>query len=403
MVLNAASAKATPAGEGGSADLLARRLRKRRPTYVAQAASYLFDLLILIPYALLGVTTDTAVMLYVVSGLATVFAFALLSEVHVNDRFRDHYLTVPQGLANIAVLMAAIVMMPAIGFYFVCIIFIVLSFATLRMSPVQGSCIWAFASLGMTAVVFSFDHVIGLPNASMTERILALLCFSSTLARFCITGLFGAGLRKTFYQRSNELAEANRRIAEMARIDELTGALNRPAVMAELERETLDAGRVHNVCVALIDLDHFKRINDRFGHPVGDDALRIFAMNLAVNLRPQDHFGRYGGEEFLLVMPELDLQHAGAMLERLRDIIACLNWGAIAPGLALTMSCGVSAIAMDETPDAVLARIDLALYRAKAEGRNRIVTVNTLPLVRAPTLQPYPQVAVSHPAMSLET
>jgi diguanylate cyclase (GGDEF)-like protein len=395
----AATGRDAPA-QAPDAGLLARRRRKRRPTYVAQAASYLFDLTVLVPYSLLGVTDPALAVAYVALGLVTVGIFAGLSELQVNDRFRDHYLAVPQSLANITVLLAAMAVMPAIGFYFVCIIFIVLSFATLRISPWQGAGICAYATAGAAVVLLSGDHVVGLPNVTLAERGLALLCFCSTLVRFCITGLFGASLRIQFYRRSNELAEANRRIEEMARVDELTGALSRRTVMAALQGEAAEVATGRQVCVALIDLDFFKRVNDRFGHPAGDEALRTFAINIAANLREADHFGRYGGEEFLLVLPELSLAEAEVMLERLRQTVACLNWAAIAPGLTLTISCGLTQVTAGEGADTVLARVDQALYRAKAAGRNCIVAVG-LPALVAPPLQPAAGSEVSETAATL--
>jgi diguanylate cyclase (GGDEF)-like protein len=126
--------------------------------------------------------------------------------------------------------------------------------------------------------------------------------------------------------------------------------------------------------VALIDLDWFKRINDTYGHPTGDEVLRTFAITVFANVRPIDKFGRYGGEEFLLLLPDTSDEGAARILDRLRSIIADLDWSAFSPGMQVTISAGVATLKPNETPDIILARADSALYAAKARGRNRIAS-----------------------------
>src|SRR4029079_3877559 len=124
--------------------------------------------------------------------------------------------------------------------------------------------------------------------------------------------------------------------------------------------------------IALIDLDWFKRINDAYGHPTGDEVLRTFSITMFANIRSIDRFGRYGGEEFLLVLPDMDTERAARALDRLRAIIADLDWSAFSPGMKVTMSAGGRTPNSNETSDTLLARADGALYAAKARGRNRI-------------------------------
>jgi diguanylate cyclase len=126
--------------------------------------------------------------------------------------------------------------------------------------------------------------------------------------------------------------------------------------------------------IALIDLDWFKRINDAFGHPTGDEVLRTFAITMFANIRTIDRFGRYGGEEFLLLLPDTSGDAAARILDRLRAIIADLDWSAFSPGMRVTISAGVATLKGDETPETLLARADNALYAAKARGRNRIAS-----------------------------
>jgi diguanylate cyclase (GGDEF)-like protein len=352
----------------------ALRIARRRTAYIAQASSYVIDAAILLLYAAIGVTTMTTGVVYLAIRLAVVGIAAYLSEIQVNDRFKDPYLTVPLSVASIIVQIGAIYLVPQIGFYFISIIFVVLGFAALRMSARQTAIVWSTATLGLALLFLMTDKPIGIPMATAAERALALACFVSALGRCASAGLYGSSMRELLYRRSNDLAAANARIEELAQLDELTGALNRRYIMKCLNHEIAKAQRnATTCCIAIIDLDHFKTINDHFGHPVGDEVLRAFAISVFANIRPIDRFGRQGGEEFLLILPDTGIDQAIQTLDRLRGLITELNWSAIAQDLALTVSAGISAIRPNDTPEDILARADRALYGAKDAGRNRVV------------------------------
>ncbi|MGM5027375.1 GGDEF domain-containing protein [Tardiphaga sp. 862_B3_N4_1] len=352
----------------------ALRIARRRTAYIAQASSYLIDAAILLLYAMIGVTTVATGVVYLAIRLTVVGIAAYLSEIQVNDRFKDPYLTVPLSIVSIIVQIGAIYLVPQIGFYFISIIFVVLGFAALRMSARQTGIVWSTATLGLALLFLMTDKPIGIPMATATERALALACFVSALGRCASAGLYGSSMRELLYRRSNDLAAANARIEELAQLDELTGALNRRYIMKCLNDEIAKAQRnATTCCIAIIDLDHFKKINDHFGHPVGDEVLRAFAISVFANIRTIDRFGRQGGEEFLLILPDTDIDLAVQTLDRLRSLITELNWSAIAQDLTLTISAGISAIRPNDTPEDILARADLALYRAKDTGRDRVV------------------------------
>ena len=176
------------------------------------------------------------------------------------------------------------------------------------------------------------------------------------------------------YKRGNELREAHARIEELAQIDDLTGALNRRYIMKALNEEMSRAQRSGTPCsMAIIDLDLFKRINDRYGHPVGDEVLKTFAIAVEANVRAVDKLGRYGGEEFLLVLPGSAEDQALIAIDRLRQIVADLNWNGVCDGLTVTISAGVSEVRQNDGADDIVARADAALYRAKEAGRNRVL------------------------------
>jgi diguanylate cyclase (GGDEF)-like protein len=215
-----------------------------------------------------------------------------------------------------------------------------------------------------------------MPLATSVERLAAMLCYVLTIGQCAFVGLYGSSMRKALYHRSFELKAAYKRIEELAELDELTGSFNRRCIMRMLDDEISRAHRINTPCsIALIDLDWFKRINDAYGHPTGDEVLRTFAITVFANIRNIDRFGRYGGEEFLLVLPETEIDAATRMLDRLRAIIAELDWSAFSPGMQVTISAGVATLRPNETDDTFLARADSALYAAKARGRNRIAKV----------------------------
>ncbi|HEX8383239.1 MAG TPA: diguanylate cyclase [Sphingomonas sp.] len=171
-----------------------------------------------------------------------------------------------------------------------------------------------------------------------------------------------------------ELGTALTRLRHLATIDGLTGVLNRRSFMAKLGDELDRAMRYdESFAVALVDIDHFKRVNDRFGHAAGDAALIIVADTCRDVLRRSDSIGRLGGEEFGVLTPVTTLAGAWQAAERLRSGVAGCDLTHLAPELTLTISVGIALVDRGEAPEAVLARADAALYRAKAEGRDRVV------------------------------
>ncbi|MBL8324300.1 MAG: GGDEF domain-containing protein [Rubrivivax sp.] len=169
-------------------------------------------------------------------------------------------------------------------------------------------------------------------------------------------------------------ARLHQQLHSRATTDELTGVLTRRA-LRELAPALVDAEQAGGGCVAvlMLDLDHFKAVNDLAGHAGGDLALRLAAATLQSQLRPDTLLARYGGEEFVAVMPVPDLPAARRASERLRLAVEQADWRGI-PGLSrgLTVSIGVALAGPAEALDAVMARADEALYRAKRDGRNQV-------------------------------
>lgn len=171
------------------------------------------------------------------------------------------------------------------------------------------------------------------------------------------------------------LLETQAALAHQATHDALTGIFNRRAILDQLARElarTLRQGG--SLSVGMCDIDHFKEINDRFGHQAGDEVLVAFARCLQANLREYDYVGRYGGEEFLVVATGSSGQSDDGLYERLRRQVAALGINAGGTGgISVTVSIGTAPGEAASTVDALLAAADAALYRAKAAGRNRVI------------------------------
>jgi len=297
----------------------------------------------------------------------------VLSETGFTERFHDHYFVAPQLLISVAVMLAFAYVVPEVGGTFLCTLFLAFSFGSLRFTPRQSVAVWIAMTIGVAGLFLLTDKPIGLPQSNALERIATMLVFALTIGRCTFIGMFSSSMRQSLYQRGLKLKEAYRRIEELAELDELTGSFNRRCIMRMLEEEIARAQRVNAPCsVALIDLDWFKRINDAYGHPTGDEVLRTFAITVFANLRNIDRFGRYGGEEFLLVLPDTPAERAAGVLDRMREIIADLDWSAFSADMRVTISAGIATLRPDETSDTLLARADSALYAAKAKGRNRI-------------------------------
>lgn len=361
--------------EAAAPEVLARRIRQRRQMYIGQVASYSLGASVLLLYAFDGAVSMTVPSLFWLGGLLIIGTFTVLSEAGFGDRFEDHYLTVFQISAHMALQLVFLLAVPTVGVAFIAVLFLIFAFGTLRMTSAQAMLTWALATCGLAFVFLGSDLPIGLPVATRLERTASMLCFVLVIGQCASLGLFGATLRKILYRRSIELKAAYQRIEELAELDELTGSYNRRCIMRLLGAEIEKSRQASAPCaIALIDLDWFKRINDAHGHPVGDEVLRTFAITIFANIRPADCFGRYGGEEFLLLLPGTDGEAASRMLDRLRGIIVDLDWSAFSPGMRVTISAGVVTLRDNDTADTFLVRADSALYSAKALGRNRIVT-----------------------------
>jgi len=304
--------------------------------------------------------------------VALVAVFFVLFRSGLHMHFADPSLTTEQVAC--ALLLLAYVMYhvgpahsPLLLFYLVALLFGVLRLNARRMLALAVLALAAHATM---------LHLQYLKNPDMDARaaLTEFVVLAIVLPWFAVMGGYVNRLRMRISDSHRTLQRAFERIEELAVRDELTGAYNRRFLMEQLARERSRAERLaapFSVC--LIDLDHFKAINDTFGHAAGDAVLKHFAALVPQELRAVDCYGRFGGEEFLVVLPDTAREGATACAERVRARTAAATFPGLPEGRRVSVTVGVATHAKGEEIGALLGRADVALYRGKAEGRDKVV------------------------------
>jgi diguanylate cyclase (GGDEF)-like protein len=179
-------------------------------------------------------------------------------------------------------------------------------------------------------------------------------------------------LHETLTEKIRALAEANETITRLAATDELTGLSNRRFFNGTFHK-TLSAAQRHKVplCFIMVDIDKFKLVNDNYGHDVGDKVLKVFAKTMIAQTRTEDIPARWGGEEFVILLPLTPIEGALLQANRLRNAFAADVERELS--MTVTASFGVAQLQEGEDAEALIKRADKALYRAKEEGRNRVI------------------------------
>ncbi len=290
-----------------------------------------------------------------------------------SQRWSDPALTMPQMVYSLLVLMLAYGINPQLRGLMPMIMALVLVFGAFIL-PARRCRQLGCLSVAMLAIVMCYSVA---RNPVLFEpRIEAFNFLLSALVLPVIGSLAGQLSSMRFEQQiqKHELREALEKVRRLASFDELTGLPNRRQVMEFFSQEERRALRqTAPLCCAVIDIDFFKQINDRMGHPAGDEALQRFSALLSAALRADDVLARWGGEEFMLLLPSTPVEEASEVLERLRGRCADrANW-LDAPHLQVTFSAGLAAHRPGEPTERLIARADAALYQAKAAGRNRVM------------------------------
>ena len=254
------------------------------------------------------------------------------------------------------------------------ILIVVLVFCAFALTPRQAHAISLFAILLLGAAMLVMVRVEPQRYGGPQELVNFTLAASMLAAVSFLTGQLNL-LRRKHVAQKIELAEALTRIQEMATRDDLTLLVNRRHMNELLAYEKQRHDRKgHTLCLALLDLDWFKQVNDTHGHATGDQVLRAFAQHALSAVRNTDVLARWGGEEFLLLLPDTELHAASHVLGRMQAKISALRLAAGVATLQVTFSAGLTAARPGEPIVDAIVRADRAMYTAKAAGRNRIVT-----------------------------
>jgi diguanylate cyclase (GGDEF)-like protein len=207
------------------------------------------------------------------------------------------------------------------------------------------------------------------------DRLLVFLTLAGTAALAWVITVSYVRERR-HHRATRDLAEqlqsANTLLSAEARHDALTGALSRRYFLDLLRRE-IERAQANGdaLCMAIADLDHFKQINDRFGHAAGDRALEHFVDTCRAELRTNDAIGRLGGEEFGILLPATALEGGREVVERLRTRLKAVPSTKLPPSAGLSVSIGITELSREDLPERIMSRADLALYAAKTSGRDR--------------------------------
>lgn len=331
--------------------------------------------LTLAAYAWAGSTQWPVVLaFFLASGSTTVF-FAIFIAAGWNLRFKDKGLLVPQLTVGSAIQIAFLIIEPKLWIVFLLSFVVTYAYAMIRFSPRQFTAAWLAFAIITAAALYAGRDRFGYPGTSGFDIFILWLYFCFAIRSLTLICAQFSYLRDQLSEKNKQLSASVEKIKELASHDDLTGVYNRRSFMLFLAEEQARADRSgQKFWVAILDLDHFKSVNDRFGHLVGDEVLRTFCRAVQAAIRNTDRFARYGGEEFVVLLASTaTTDAAGIVMERIRLSTQSSDWSSLAPGLAVTVSAGITSFRSGESVEELLGRADAALYEAKGRGRNRVV------------------------------
>jgi diguanylate cyclase (GGDEF)-like protein len=351
---------------------------QRMKTTTMTVVSSLLQSLLIGMFAWTGAATWAVAFWFLILSVGSTGLFLLAVRQGWNLRLRDRWLLWAQLLANYAIQLVFIVAAPKLWMIFLASSLVSFNYAMLGFTPRQFRWTWlGFGATTALALWLGRDRF-AYPELSTANVVLLWLFFFLAVRRLALIGMQFSTLRDELSQRNRQLTLSLSRIQELASHDDLTRAFNRRHFMELLVDERERSHRTRQpYSVALFDLDHFKSVNDRFGHAAGDAVLRDFCTLVQAHMRVTDRFARWGGEEFVLLMPvTTPVESASLAVERIRSAVASHDWSstsALPAGVRVTVSAGVATCVAGESAETLIARADAALYQAKGAGRNCFV------------------------------
>jgi len=320
----------------------------------------------------LGVMESWVIVFCAIAASMVFTIFYVWMRSGLNLKRADPSLTIIQMVVATIVVMFLMYTANHIRGPFLIIYLIVFLFGIFRLNTRQ------FLSLTIF-VLFTYGLVIYVlmeyqpQKINLYEEMLQWMALASLLPFFAFLGGHISSLRQKLRNSHTELEEAMEKIQEMAIRDELTGLYNRRHVMELLDYEKNRSSRGDGIfCLAMLDIDHFKNVNDMYGHLAGDTVLRAVATMIKKTLRNTEFCGRYGGEEFLIILTQTNIKGALIFAERVRANIENILFPDLGPDFKVTVTIGLSEYRIREAVEKIISRADEALYRAKKGGRNRV-------------------------------
>lgn len=293
-----------------------------------------------------------------------------------SQRFADPVLTFPHALITIALCMAAYVQLGDNRGNVMILIAQTIVLSMFRLKPIQVLMLGVFTIITLGGCV-GWMALSPEGNTRASSGWTHFVVGGSTLLTLSLIGKWVSDIRVRIGRQARELQEAVDTVKQMATSDMLTGALNRRMMteLADNELKLIERSGAP-MCIALIDIDHFKHVNDHFGHHAGDAVLRSMAQHAQGQIRQVDKFSRWGGEEFLVMLPSISAAEGMNAIERLRQSVERLEIPGY-PQLHVTFSAGVAQAKVGESLEQLIERADEALYEAKRQGRNRSLLAQT--------------------------
>ena len=324
-------------------------------------------------FVLVGTAPAGPVWIWTVVSLGGMVVFFVLIRTGWSRRLADPSMTLPQMLYAIASGVAAYMLVGEGRGGVFPIVMVIIAFGLFQLRPREVSAVGLFA-VGLFGCAMAL--MAWLRPALYPPRIELghFLMIATMMPAMSVLAARFSRVRERLRRQKADLAHAVARIQELATRDELTGLVNRRHMQELMEQEHRRCVRSgHTFCLAVLDVDHFKDVNDRHGHAGGDEVLRTLAREMLSALRMSDVLARWGGEEFVVMLSDSRAALARGGVERLRERVLGLRFEIEGRPLAVTISAGLAEHHAGETTAQTLERADRALYEAKAQGRNRVV------------------------------
>ncbi|UAW99311.1 GGDEF domain-containing protein [Halopseudomonas nanhaiensis] len=314
---------------------------------------------------------------HVVLGVVTQAIFFGMFLTGQNLRFRDPSLTSPQIAVATILLTYLLFQTSDIRGSLLMLYPLSLLFGVFMLS-MRAFIMHAAFALACYSVLLAWEITAGSHARELSASLLEWFILACFLTWLCLFGSYVRELQERLQRRHQTLQVHQEtlkgmmgQLQSLAATDALTGLANRRYFLNEAERRIQLLRPPRTLGLALIDLDHFKRINDRFGHATGDEVLRGFSELARANLRGDDLIARFGGEEFILILGNSDMATLTHCLDRIREAFSTMRFPGLPEDMCCTLSAGLCLIYADSDLEKCIQQADQALYVAKENGRNR--------------------------------